>query len=134
MSGWTYRLRCSDGSFYVGSTSYDDVNLRIVEHNDARYIGYTSLRRPVSLIWSKKFADLHDAHTTERQIKGWSRAKKMALINGENEALIQLSKRRSGKPKSALRPSRRQLIDAFHSAGRRHPEVAAKRPTKEGDE
>jgi len=126
-------LRCSDDSFYVGSTSHNDVNIRIGEHNEARYVGYTSSRRPVSLVWSKWFDDLRDAHTTERQIKGWSRAKKVALIDGNNEALIQLSRRRSGKPKSAPKPSKRQLADVFHFAGIRHPEVAAKRPTK-GDE
>jgi putative endonuclease len=133
MGGWTYMLRCSDDSFYVGSTSHDDVGVRVTEHNEAKYIGYTSSRRPVILVWSKWFDDLRDAHSTERQIKGWSRAKKMALIRSDNEELMRLSKRRSGKPKSAPRLSRRQLTDMFHSARVRHPEVAAQRPTK-GDE
>lgn len=124
-------LRCSDGSFYVGSTSHDDVNVRVMEHNEARHIGYTSSRRPVSLIWSKWFGDLPAAHAKERQVKGWSRAKKIALVGDDSEALIQLSKRRSGKSKSAQRVSRRQLADKFHSAEVRHPEVAAKRPTKD---
>ena len=131
MGGWAYMLRCSDGSFYVGSTSHDDVNLRVMEHNEARYIGYTSSRRPVKLIWSKWFGDLRAAHAMERQIKGWSRAKKIALVDDNSEALIQLSKRRSGTPKSKPRFSGRQLADAFHSVGIRHPEVAAKRPTKD---
>ncbi|HVP84771.1 MAG TPA: GIY-YIG nuclease family protein [Rhizomicrobium sp.] len=131
MGGWAYMLRCSDGSFYVGSTSHDDVNVRVMEHNEARYIGYTSSRRPVSLIWSKWFGDLLAAHAMERQVKGWSRAKKIALIDDESEVLVQLSKRRSGKPKSAPRISKRQLVDKFHSLGVRHPEVAAKRPTKD---
>jgi len=131
MGGWTYMLRCSDDSFYVGSTSYDDVSLRVAEHNEVRYPGYTSSRRPVNLIWAKWFGDLRDAHTMERQIKGWSRAKKMALIDGDSETLIRLSKRRSGSPKSAPRLSKRQLADTFQSAERRHPEVAAKRPTKD---
>jgi putative endonuclease len=133
MGGWTYMLRCSDDSFYVGSTSHDDVNVRLTEHNEARYIGYTSSRRPVSLVWSKWFDDLRDAHSTERQIKGWSRAKKMALIGGDVEALFQLSRRRAGKPKSAPRLSKRQLVDGFHSGGVRHPEAAAQRPTKEDE-
>jgi putative endonuclease len=133
MGGWTYMLRCSDGSFYVGSTSHNDMNIRVNEHNEARYVGYTSSRRPVSLVWSKWFNDLRGAHATERQIKGWSRAKKMALIDGNSEALTQLSKRRSGNPKSAPQLSRRQLADTFQSAGRRHPEVAAQRPTKEDE-
>jgi putative endonuclease len=131
MGGGTYMLRCSDDSFYVGSTSHDDVDVRVVEHNEARCIGYTSSRRPVILVWSRRFDDLRDAHAMERQVKGWSRAKKMALIEGNSEALVQLSKRRSGNPKFAPRPSRRQLADTFHSTERRHPEVAAKRPTKD---
>jgi putative endonuclease len=131
MGGWTYMLRCSDESFYIGSTSYADVEVRVAEHNDARYWGYTSSRRPVSLIWSKRFDDLRDAHAMERQLKGWSRAKKMALIKGDGESLVRLSSRRAGNPKSAPRPSRRQSVDELHSTGRRHPEVAAQRPTKD---
>jgi putative endonuclease len=126
-------LRCSDDGFYVGSTSYDDVSLRVAERNDARYIGYTTSRRPVNLVWSKWFDDLRGAHAMERQLKGWSRAKKMALIDSDSEALAQLSKRRSGKPKSAPRPSKRQLVNAYNSAGIRHPEVEAERPTKEDE-
>jgi putative endonuclease len=129
MGGWAYMLRCADDSFYVGSTSHEDVNIRVAEHNDAKYIGYTSSRRPVYLVWSSWFNDLRDAHAMERQIKGWSRAKKMALIRGDSEALTRLSKRRAGKPKSAPQLSRRQFTDMVHSAGILHPEAAAKRPT-----
>jgi putative endonuclease len=124
-------MRCSDGSFYVGSTSHEDVNTRLAEHNDARYLGYTSSRRPVILVWSKWFNDLREAHATERRLKGWSRAKKFALIKADGEALVRLSTRRAGKPKSRPKASRRQLADQFHSVGLRHPEVAAKRPTKD---
>ena len=131
MGGWTYMLRCSDGSFYVGSTSYDDVSVRVAEHNEARYFGYTSSRRPVSLAWSKWFHDLRSAHAMERRLKGWSRAKKLALISGDSDALVKLSRRRARKPKSAPQPSRRHIAERFHSVGLRHPEVAAQRPTKE---
>lgn len=126
-------LCCSDDSFYVGSTSYDDVDVRVAEHNEARYSGYTSTKRPVRLVWAKWFGDLRDAHATERQIKGWSRAKKLALIKGDGDALTRLSKRRSGNPKSAPRLSKRQLTDMMHSVGVRHPEAAAQRPTKEDE-
>ena len=125
-------LRCSDGSFYVGSSSYDDVHLRVAEHNDARYSGYTSVRHPVTLIWSKRFDELRQAHVMERRLKGWSRAKKLALIDGNGEALVALSKRRAGKVKSTPRLSRRQLADELQSIGRRHPEVRARRGSHEG--
>jgi putative endonuclease len=131
MSGWAYMLRCSDRSYYVGSTSYEDVQPRVDEHNDAKYFGYTASRRPVVLVWSKRFNDLRDAHDAERRIKGWSRAKKEALIASDSGGLKQLSQRRAGKPKTAPRPSRRELVQSFHSSGARHPEVRAQRAPKD---
>ena len=136
-------LRCSDSSFYVGSTSYDDVETRVAEHNDAKYIGYTTSRRPVVLVWARKFADLRDAHATERRLKGWSRAKKHALIAEDGIALKQLSKRRGGLTEiQPPKPSKRALSDVFNATGARrqkpatpprsrHPEVRAKRAPKD---
>jgi putative endonuclease len=131
MSGWTYMLRCSDQSYYVGSTSYQDFQTRVDEHNDAKFIGYTSSRRPVVLVWSKRFDDLRDAHDAERRIKGWGRAKKKALIASDAAGLKQLSKRRAGKPKKDPRPSKRALVHSFHSSGSRHPEARAQRAPKD---
>jgi putative endonuclease len=125
-------LRCSDDSFYEGSTSYEDVATRVIEHNDARYAGYTSARRPVTLAWSKWFDNLADAHVLERQLKGWGRAKKAALIVGDLNSVSALARRRAGKPKSP-RQSRRQFVQEMNSTGARHPEVrAAKRASPEG--
>jgi putative endonuclease len=101
MAGWVYMLRCSDGSLYVGSTSQDDIETRIAEHNNGKFEGFTSKRRPVTLVWSDWYQDLRDAQNMERQIKGWRREKKLALIRGDSEALHHLAKR----PK-ARRPSR----------------------------
>ncbi|HWA90157.1 MAG TPA: GIY-YIG nuclease family protein [Rhizomicrobium sp.] len=98
MSGWTYMLRCADDSCYVGSTSHEDVGVRVAEHNDAKFVGYTSRRRPVSLVWSIFFEDLRDAHETERRIEGWSRRKKEALIAGDAQKLVSSSARRGGAP------------------------------------
>src|SRR5258708_16082347 len=96
MGGWAYMLECSDGSLYVGSTSYDKVEMRVSEHNNCRYWGFTWARRPVKLAWAQWFDDLRDAHIRERQIKGWSRAKKQALIAGDAAKLVTLAKRRGG--------------------------------------
>jgi len=118
MSGWAYILLCADGSYYVGSTSYEEVNKRVDEHNDTRYIGYTMSRRPVSLVWSRHFDDLRDAHATERRIKGWSRAKKLALISGDESKLKKLAQRRAGK--SAPQPiklTKRQLASMAQEIG-----------------
>jgi len=68
---------------------------RIAEHNAGTYDGYTSRRRPVELVWSCEFQQITDAISAERQIKGWSRAKKEALIRGDEKALVLLAKRRT---------------------------------------
>jgi putative endonuclease len=92
-------LRCADGSFYVGSATGDDLTLRIAQHHAGTFEGYTSLRRPVELVWSEHFDRITDAIAAERQIKGWSRKKKEALIKGDWDWLKQLAKRRAGRPK-----------------------------------
>jgi putative endonuclease len=101
MGGWAYIVRCCDQSYYVGSTSYDDIDERVAEHNDGKFEGYTSKRRPVVLVWSDWYQDLRDAQNAERRIKGWRREKKEALIRGEYGRLPELAKR-----PGARRPSR----------------------------
>ncbi len=78
MSYCVYILRCADASYYVGQT--DDVEKRLVEHQ--RGLLSANTRRPVRLVFAEEFADRNDAFERERQLKGWSRAKKEALING----------------------------------------------------
>jgi putative endonuclease len=89
---FTYILRCADGSYYVG-TARGDLDRRIAEHNAGTYRGYTSRRRPVELVWAQEYEDPYDAIGAERRIKGWSRAKKEALIAGDYKSLKTLSKR-----------------------------------------
>ena len=91
MDFYAYLLRCSDGSYYAGHT--DDIDARIAQHQTGAIPGYTEKRRPVTLVWSERFADRNQAFAAERQIKGWSRAKKEALIRGDFEALRQLASR-----------------------------------------
>jgi len=88
---YVYILECSDRSYYVGLTqrSLDD---RVAEHEDGKYPGYTHSRRPIRLVWSEDFARMTDAIARERQVKGWSRAKKEALIRGDYAALPALAK------------------------------------------
>jgi predicted GIY-YIG superfamily endonuclease len=81
MSFWCYMLHCADRSFYVGHT--DDLEVRIAQHRTGTLRGYTSTRRPVTLVWSDEFPSRYEALSAERQIKGWSRAKKLALIRGD---------------------------------------------------
>jgi putative endonuclease len=90
---YAYMLRCADGSYYVGSARRG-LEQRVGEHNAGTYAGYTSTRRPVVLVWAQHFQRITDAIAIERQIKGWSRAKKEALIRGDYDAIQFLSKRR----------------------------------------
>jgi putative endonuclease len=98
---YVYLLRCSDGSYYTG-TARSGLEQRIAEHNAGTYDGYTAKRRPVTLVYSEWFDQITDAIAAERQIKGWSRAKKEALIRGDFDQLRELSRRRSS---AATRPS-----------------------------
>lgn len=90
----TYILQCNDGSYYTGHM--DDLTIRTTQHNSSALGGYTAKRLPVELVWSEKFATRDDAFAAERQIKGWSRAKKEALIAGDWELISQLARGRSG--------------------------------------
>ena len=89
-----YILLCADGSYYTGLTR-KEVDTRVSEHNNGVFGGYTALRRPVRLVYSAYFDLLTEAIETERRIKGWSRAKKAALIRGDYEALSALAARRT---------------------------------------
>ena len=89
---YLYLLRCADGSYYCG-TARQGLELRVAEHDSGAFGGYTATRRPVTLAYSQWFERITDAIAAERQVKGWSRAKKEALIRGGFEALRTLSKR-----------------------------------------
>ena len=99
MGAFVYMLRCRDRSYYVGSATGTDLTKRIAEHQSGAHAGYTFSRRPVELVWSEYFDRISDAIAAERQIKGWSRAKKEALIERNWDALRHFAKRRAGEPK-----------------------------------
>lgn len=82
---YTYMLRCSDGSYYVGHT--DDLARRVAEHEAGARGGYTAARRPVDLVWCAEFPTREEAKAAEQQIKKWSRRKKEALLAGRMEEL-----------------------------------------------
>ena len=97
---FVYLLRCSDGSYYVGSTR--SLELRIFQHNsDEDGCAYTRSRRPVVLVWSAEVEHIGLAFGLEKQIQGWGRRKREALIRGDFELLPELSSRRGGKPPTA---------------------------------
>jgi predicted GIY-YIG superfamily endonuclease len=121
MPFWAYLLRCSDGSFYAGHT--DALGRRIGQHQIGRGSDYTARRQPVSLAWCQDFPSRLEALEAERRIKGWSRAKKEALIAGDWKRVSQLavaygarastSSARTGEecPMAATDPDRPELAE-----------------------
>ena len=82
MSFWVYILKCSDDSYYTGHT--DDLEARLDMHVTGRIAScYTRKRRPLTLVYSQEFTTRVEALSAERKIKGWSRAKKEAMIDGD---------------------------------------------------
>jgi putative endonuclease len=92
---WTYLIECADGSFYAGSTV--DLERRLSQHDLGEGPKYTRprRRRPVRLVWCQLFERVDDAFAFEKQIQGWSRAKRIALIEGRYDDLPRLASRRS---------------------------------------
>ena len=95
MDFYTYLLRCNDGSYYAGHT--DDLESRIAQHRTGTLGGYTAKRLPVTLVWSDRFPTRDEAFAAERQIKGWSREKKEALIAGDWKRISALARNRQGE-------------------------------------
>lgn len=88
-----YILRCSNGLYYVGSTL--DLDKRLKEHQFGEGGLFTKKHLPVELVYYEKFQHIEEAFWREQQIKGWSRKKKEALINGHQDELPELSKSKS---------------------------------------
>jgi len=90
MSYFVYILECRDGTFYTGFT--DEVEVRLIEHQTGKYPNaYTFYRRPVKLRFSIEFSEKQSALEFEKQVKGWRREKKIALIDGRWNDLPYLS-------------------------------------------
>ena len=100
---WVYILRCSDGLYYVGSHRGDDPISRVWEHNQGvDPAAFTFKRRPVKLAWAGHFDRILDAIAFERQLKGWSRVKKEAVIEGRWSDLPALAQTRGVRTVSAV--------------------------------
>jgi putative endonuclease len=100
-----YILRCADGSYYVGTTR-GELDARLAEHDAGLFGGYTATRRPVELLFAQHFEVITDAIAAERQVKGWSRAKKEALMRGDWNRVITEAQRRRPHPSRRAAPPR----------------------------
>ena len=89
---FAYMLQCADGSYYVGHT--DDLEKRLLEHQEGGRCAHTETRRPVQLFWSQEFSTREEALAAELRIKNWSRAKKQALASSDFAGLSQAAKKR----------------------------------------
>ena len=89
---WTYMLRCADGSYYVGSTR-SNLDFRIWQHSTGQGSKHTSSRLPVELVFAEQYSRVTDAYTREKQLQGWSRKKREALIVQRYEDLPVLSRK-----------------------------------------
>ena len=89
-AGYMYILGCADGSFYTGSTT--DLQKRLEEHRSGTGARHTSAHRPVKLLYYETFDRVDEAFAREKQVQGWSRAKKLALVKGDNYRLKRLSR------------------------------------------
>ena len=105
MAFFVYILRCADGSYYTGHT--DNIELRLAGHKSGEVPGYTQNKQPVSLVFVEEAPAREDALARERQIKGWTRAKKEALIARDWERLVALSANRAG---TGEKPVRGELV------------------------
>ena len=107
---YLYIVRCSDGSLYIGATRAA-LEMRIAQHNDGTFRGYTASRRPVVLVFSQWFDRITDAIENERKLKKWTRCKKEAVIRGDIVSLQALAKGKTPYP--SKRAQRRARQDEF---------------------
>jgi putative endonuclease len=90
MKGYMYILECSDGSYYTGSTT--DLERRLAQHQNGEGANHTKKRLPVKLVYVEEYSRIDEAFYREKQVQGWSRKKKEALIKGMPEKLHELAK------------------------------------------
>ena len=90
MKGYMYILECADGSYYTGSTK--NIEKRLWEHDNFQGANYTRKKHPARLVYVEEYPRIDEAFYREKQVQGWSHAKKKALIDANKDKLIELSK------------------------------------------
>lgn len=89
MKGYVYILKCANDSYYTGSTT--NLEKRLWQHKNGEGAKFTKAHLPVELVYTEEFSRIEDAFHREKQIQGWSRKKKEALIAGDFNALHKLA-------------------------------------------
>jgi putative endonuclease len=106
MQFWVYLLECADGTYYAGHT--DNLESRVAQHKRGEGCDWTRRRQPVELVWAESAATREEALAFERRIKGWTRAKKEALVAGDWDRLHLLAKPPRERPSTSLRTNERE--------------------------
>jgi predicted GIY-YIG superfamily endonuclease len=103
MAFWVYILRCSDASYYTGHT--DDIDQRIAQHDTGAIpTCFTFKRRPLTMVFTQEFVTREEALVAEQRIKGWSRKKKEAMIQGDWAKVSRLAMNHQGTEATSVRP------------------------------
>lgn len=89
--GYMYILICADGSYYTGSTKY--LEKRLKQHQSGKGANFTKKRLPVKLLYYEEYKRIDHAFYREKQIQGWSRKKKEALMRQDFDGLKILAKK-----------------------------------------
>lgn len=101
MTFWVHMLHCNGGLLYVGHT--DNPDNRIARHESGAVPGFTRDHLPVQLIWSESLGTRIEALEAERRLKGWSKAKKLALVRGDWDLISALAKGKGRASTSSAR-------------------------------
>jgi len=101
MTFWAYLLHCNGGYFYAGHT--DDLGRRMAQHEHGQVAGFVRDHLPATLVWSQEVASRIEALEAERRLKGWSKAKKLALIRGDWAGVSHHAKKKNSASTSSAR-------------------------------
>lgn len=119
MTFWVYILHCADDSYYTGHT--DNLEKRIGEHQTGACGGYTAERLPVELAWSQECTTREEALAAELQIKGWSRKKKVAMMQGNWGEVNRLGRGKHRHQRAAVHASTSEVIPPTLSTNGEEP-------------
>ena len=109
MKGYMYILLCSNDQYYTGSTN--NIETRLAQHQNGEGSNFTKKHLPVKLVYLEEFDRIDEAFQREKQVQGWSRKKKEALINGEYGKLPELSRSSSPRPFDRLRDRTQPVVE-----------------------
>jgi putative endonuclease len=123
---YMYILECADGSYYTGSTW--NLERRLAEHQSGVGARHTAKRLPVKLVYCEYYDRIVDAYRREKQVQGWSRRKKQALIEENAEKLVEYSRNYTQYPPSSAALTGAAASTSSAAAGSPSPELV------EGDE